>query len=127
MRELELLEDICRGIDPTTGEVFDTPRDPALDRARLAYLTKLRSIAKKRKHHGHSEADIGNPVSNHGKSWSKADNEKLIEEWNSALAPNAAFLAKKFSRSKGAILARLVHLGVYETREEARAADISRR
>ena len=36
MKELELIEAICRGIDPSDGSILDTQRDPDLDEVRTA-------------------------------------------------------------------------------------------
>ena len=49
MLELELIEFIYQGVDPRTGELLNTPRDPVLDKHRAAYLQTLRKFTRKRK------------------------------------------------------------------------------
>jgi len=59
MRELDLLEAICRGVDPCDGTTLNTPRNPILDRARLTYLAKLRSAVRRANKHKTSQEATG--------------------------------------------------------------------
>lgn len=127
MRELELLEAICRGIDPRDGSILDTPRDPDLDKARLSYLEKLKRmkrrvsvVAKAR-----PEMDASKPPM-HGKAWSASHDAELLAKWRAAEAPTAEEIGQYLGRGTEAILARLAHLGEYEDRESARTASSAR-
>lgn len=62
----------------------------------------------------------------HGSAWSNTDDQALQRAWESAEMPSAATLADRFGRSKGAIIARLVHVGLYADRDAARQADQER-
>lgn len=61
-----------------------------------------------------------------GKAWPPDDDNALKERWFSPGAPTAAMLGEAFARSQGAIIARLVHLGVYPDRDSARQANALR-
>lgn len=127
MRELELLEAICRGIDPCDGSVLDTPRDPDLDKARLSYLAKLKRMKKRVSvaANPRPKADSCKPPM-HGKAWSASHDAALLAKWRAAEAPTAEEIGKDLGRGTEAILARLAHLGEYEDRESARSASAAR-
>lgn len=119
MIELDLIEKICRGIDPATGEMLDTPKDPALDKARLAYLAKLRSVARK-------SMTVTTPAvsaRNKWKPWLKSDDDALTAAWKASPSLTVEQLAERFGRSGGAIEARLAHLKLYATRDDVRVAN----
>lgn len=113
MKELKLLEAICRGIDPRDDTVLDTPRDPDLDRARLAYLDKLRRFSKKLES-GQDELGSSYLLSNQGARWLPEDDDKLKEIWKSNLCATIEELMKIFGRTKGAITSRLLRLGIVQ-------------
>jgi len=125
IKELELLEAICRGVDPRDGSLLETPRDPDLDKVRLNYLAKLRRISK-RFNVSPGAALPPSPPSMHGKPWKTADDEALRTAWESDNSATAAFLGERFGRGEVAILARLVHLGLFSDREQARGANRGR-
>ena len=125
MKELELLEAICRGVDPRDGTFLDTPRDPDLDRARLAYLGKLRRFAKR---YAAIPAAAEMPVRPlmHGKAWKPEDDEALKKAWDGDSSATAAVLGERFGRGEGAIIARLVRIGLFSDREKAAEANAAR-
>lgn len=125
MRELELLEAICRGVDPRDGTFLDTPRDPDLDRARLAYLGKLRRFAKRCAAIPAAADAPGRPLM-HGKAWTSEDDAALKKAWEVDGSATAALLGERFGRGEGAIIARLVHLGLFSDREKAAEANAAR-
>lgn len=121
IRELELLEAICRGVDPRDGTFLETPRDPDLDKVRLNYLAKLRRMAKR--FSSTSGAQAASRPAMHGKAWASADDEALRSAWTTESSATAAMLGERFGRGEGAILARLVNLGLFEDRERASEAN----
>lgn len=125
IKELELLEAICRGVDPRDGTFLETPRDPDLDKVRLSYLAKLRRIAKRFNSSSAVSAPTLRPAM-HGKAWATADDEALKNAWTAEGSATAAALGERFGRGEGAILARLVHLGLFIDREKAHEANAAR-
>lgn len=65
-------------------------------------------------------------ASRFGEPWRRDEDRQLAERWNAADQPGAQALARHFGRSEGAILARLVRIGLYTDRDAARAADRQR-
>lgn len=61
-----------------------------------------------------------------GEPWRRDEDRQLAERWNGEGRPTARALAEQFGRSEGAILARLVRLGLYADRDAARDADRQR-
>lgn len=125
IKELELLEAICRGVDPRDGTFLETPRDPDLDKVRLTYLAKLRRMAKRFNSSSDVSATASRPAM-HGKAWATADDAALKNAWTAEGSATAAVLGERFGRGEGAILARLVHLGLFEDRERAHEANAAR-
>lgn len=125
MKELELLETICRGVDPRDCTYLDTPRNPDLDKARLAYLAKLRRFAKHCAAAPEVAVTTGRPPM-HGKAWTAENDKALQSAWGADDATTAAVLGERFGRGEGAILARLVHLGLFSDRDQARKANARR-
>lgn len=125
IKELELLEAICRGVDPRDGTFLETPRDPDLDKVRLNYLAKLRRMVKRFNSSSGVSSSTSRPAM-HGKPWTTGDDEALSTAWESDNFATAAFLGERFGRGEGAILARLVHLGLFRDRELAREANSGR-
>lgn len=108
----EIIEALANGIDPITGEVFPKNHsfnDPDIIRALFVATEELKK-AEKRGNRRQPE--------NAGKPW----NEELDNELKSM------FLAGKskkeicgyFARTSGAIAARLVRLGLIQSRDEFR-------
>lgn len=130
LEELRLFEIIARGIDPSTGKRLNTPKHPAVDKARRTYLARLSRLEKELKEEAAPctptkppsisvrRAKDGLPAMP-GHSWSQENDEKLSALWFSPNAPSAEILAGVFWRSTGAILARLVHQGRFPDLESA--------
>ncbi|MFC3624818.1 hypothetical protein ACFOKJ_01475 [Vogesella amnigena] len=110
MTEFELIDAICHGVNPVTGEVLDTPRDPALDRARLHYLDELMRVQ------GRRMSGARPPM--HGKAWGAEDDSRLRALWGEGR--DADTIAAELGRGMGAIIARLVHIGACQDRDLAR-------
>lgn len=124
-QELDVMAIICKGIDPRDGTFFDTPRDPILDKARLNYLSALKKAARRS---GISQTISTEEVKeqpNQGQPWVGADDNSLKEMW--ATGSSASVAGRVLGRGEGAIFARLVFLGIFETRSDARRANESRR
>ena len=119
MNELELLEAICKGIDPRTGEILDTPHNPDLDKKRLDYLDALRQALKP------ITSDANSPI-NQGKPWTQKDDIRLKSMWLSTQQNTAKNISDQFMRSEGAIIARLVKIGLYTDRDAAIEANKKR-
>ncbi|WP_310642859.1 hypothetical protein [Limnohabitans sp.] len=132
MLEHELMEQIYQGIDPRTGELLSSPRDPMLDKRRAAYLQILRRLARSVKEPKLQKA-YANPLVggvtgevatekpiNQGARWTEADDQLLRDVWHGLESPTLKQVAEKFARNEGGISARLVKLGVYDDRETVR-------
>jgi hypothetical protein len=128
MLELELMELIYKGVDPRTGELLNTLRDPVLDKRRAVYLQTLRRAARLLKPprsagsvmvQAESQLDADKPA-NHGAPWSHQEEARLRELWSSATLPTLDQLAQAFGRGEAGISSRLVKLGIFPNREAAR-------
>jgi len=121
MLELELIEFIYQGVDPRTGELLNTPRDPVLDKHRAAYLQTLRKFTRKRKPAAFEGAkDPKLAPQNQGARWSIEADDRLRTLWCSDERPTIEELAVTFERSEGGICSRLVKLGIFPDLESAR-------
>lgn len=132
MLEHQLMELIYQGVDPRTGELLNSPRDPMLDKRRAAYLQILRRLARpvkvSRPTKAHASqlnddsADKGatKKPANQGARWTEVDDRLLHEVWHSSEAPALKQVAEKFARNEGGISARLVKLGIVLDREAVR-------
>ena len=118
--ELEVVQMLCDGIDPRTGELLTTPRNLRADEARLRYLKALQALAKR------SPGEHSGAPSHFGARWLPEDDARLQERWSEPAAPSAEVLSIDFGRTPGSIVARLVHLGVYPDRDAARIANEKR-
>ncbi|MCC7006377.1 MAG: hypothetical protein IT497_07015 [Ottowia sp.] len=119
--ELALVDLLCRGIHPETGEVLNTQRDPKLDQARLNYLKALQLIDKRLlRETQEPDQTTPNTVLNQGARWSDELDGELIKLWRADDLPTLDKLAVYFGRTEGAIVARLVRLQIASDREEIR-------
>jgi len=111
-RAKELLKMLADGVNPLTGEVLDyndSCNQGEIVRALNTAVTELdKLIAKKSR----SQPD------NAGKPWTKEEEDQLVKEYQSGIT--AIEIAKIHNRSKGAIAARLVRLGLITDRYAAR-------
>ncbi len=103
-----ILSVLADGVDPTTGEVLseqDSCNQPSVIRALHLAVKIMEKEA--------SKATRIQPE-NACKPWSPEEDELLATEYRSGIS--GAELAKSHKRSKGAISARLVHLGLISDR-----------
>ncbi|NHR06520.1 hypothetical protein HA052_15110, partial [Chromobacterium haemolyticum] len=61
-----------------------------------------------------------------GAVWTVTDDQQLKTLWHSPAQPDSLAIAKQLGRSRGAILARLVRLGLFSDRDAAYQADQAR-
>lgn len=107
--ELEIIEMLCRGVDPRNGELLHTPHAVNVDKARLNLLSELKKLDKRIK--GQSSKPPKDPDHpNKGKLWSKGDDRVLMAKWDNGLTLDA--MAPEFGRTPGALCARLASLSV---------------
>lgn len=100
VRAKELLSALADGIDPFTGELLAQDHvcnQPEMIRALHEVLNMFPPAQKK------------NSLRNAGKPWTEAEEEKLLDEFDSGMTTSA--IAKEHGRSRGAIETRLVSLG----------------
>jgi hypothetical protein len=103
VRAKQLLTALADGIDPFTGELL--PREhicnqPEIIRALHEVLGAIPSAKK------------SSDSPNAGKLWNQAEQDKLIDEFDSGMKVSA--IAKEHGRSRGSIEAKLAHLGLIE-------------
>lgn len=102
-RAKELLSALADGIDPFTGELL--PQNHVCNQPEI-----IRAFHKIL--HTLSPANTKALPRNAGKPWTKAEEEKLLDEFDSGMTTSA--IAKEHGRSRGAIESRLVELGELE-------------
>ena len=101
IRAKEIVRTLADGIDPTTGEILPTEsvyNSPEVIRALFTLLEQVNKETAK------------DPLRNAGKPWTKAEDDKLRDEFLSKL--KISDIAKEHGRSYGAIESRLDHLGL---------------
>lgn len=108
----EIIEALANGVDPITGEVFSKNHsfnDPDIIRALFVATEELKK-AEKRSNRKQPE--------NAGKPW----NEELDNELKSMFLAGKSKkeICDHFARTSGAIAARLVRLGLIQSRDEFR-------
>lgn len=68
MNEQGIMEKLCSGVNPVTGKLLDTPRDPEIDEARVKYFrllgTRVKAIEKAK-----AKAENTAPKNTGGKQW----------------------------------------------------------
>ena len=103
IRAKELLSALADGMDPFTGVLFPPNHicnHPDIIRALHHILSSTRDAKK------------GANTPNAGKSWPQAEQDKLVDEFYSGMKLSA--IAREHGRSRGAIEAKLAHLGLIE-------------
>ena len=111
-RAKELLSMLADGVNPLTGEILpddDSCNQAEIVRALNAAVIELDKLVARRARPQPDKA---------GKPWSKEEEAQLIEEYQEGITANE--IAKLHSRSKGAIAARLVRLGMITDRYAAK-------
>lgn len=102
-RAKQLLSTLADGVDPFTGELLPPDHvcnQPDIIRA-LHQLLDLAQVEKRNNH-----------VPNAGKPWSEEEDQKLVEAFHAGSKLSA--IAGQHGRTRGAIKARLAHLGLLE-------------
>ena len=100
IRAREIIRSLAEGVDPTTGEVLPTEsvfNSPDVIRALYTIWEATASPST-------------DPLRNAGKPWTKAEDDKLRDEFSEKL--KISDIAKEHGRTYGAIESRLDHLGL---------------
>ena len=100
IRAREIIRSLAEGVDPTTGEVLPTEsvfNSPDVIRALYTIWEATASPST-------------DPLRNAGKPWTKAEDDKLRDEFSEKL--KISDIAKEHGRSYRAIESRLDHLGL---------------
>ena len=100
IRAREIIRSLAEGVDPTTGEVLPTEsvfNSPDVIRALYTIWEATASPST-------------DPLRNAGKPWTKAEDDKLRDEFSEKL--KIFDIAKEHGRSYRAIESRLDHLGL---------------
>ncbi len=119
---------LCNGINPETGEILNTPRNPKVDQARLNYLQALQDLNRKMIKEEKSPSDKAKVMpSNQGAKWTGELDSHLFSRWNAEDQPTVELLAEYFGRTNESIIARLAKLGVATDREEIRVQNRMRK
>jgi len=107
----ELLEMLADGVNPVTGEVLsadDSCNQPEVIRALHLAVAQLEKAAQKAKY----------LPANAGKPWTAEDEENLCRMFNKGCSKKE--ICGFFKRTEGAIAARLVQLGLIQSRDDFR-------
>ena len=101
-RAKEIISALAEGVDPTTGEVL--PDDSVCNKSEVvrALYTVLSSLDAKKPKRSLPE--------NAGKPWSKDEEDRLKELYNSGLSKND--ISKELGRTTGSISSRLNRVGL---------------
>ena len=121
MQAQEILQLLLNGIDPVTGEIF--PDDhvcnkPDVIRAFHHAVAALGKECIQDQQNDKEKSDkTRNPsTENAGKPWLPEDDAELLKLYKAGTSVTE--IAKQYKRTKGAIRARLVRLGIAENRSE---------
>jgi len=112
LRAKELLATLADGVNPLTGEILaynDSCNQGEIVRALNTAVNELDKLLTKK---SKPQPD------NAGKPWTKEEEERLVDEYRSGITTNE--IAKLHNRSRGAVTARLVRLGLITDRYAAR-------
>jgi hypothetical protein len=106
-RAKEIISTLAEGVDPTTGEIL--PDNSVCNKGEIvrAFYAILNHLDEKK--------PKKNLPANAGKPWPKEDEELLITLYRSGTCKRD--ICKTLQRTESGIAARLVHLGVIETRD----------
>lgn len=128
LAELEVVEMLCKGIDPRTGEILDTPKNPEVDTARLKFFDRLKRLNRKVAPRIPRASKASQPANtefpNRGRKWGEAETQKLHDLWKTGSTLDQ--IAPEFGRTTGALCARLARDKVAEDREAIRAENVRR-
>jgi hypothetical protein len=116
---VQVINRLADGIDPISGQPL--PREnlcnhPYVIRALFAAVNLLQRPGPLER-----PIKVGRPApAKAGSAWTSAEDKQLMAEM--AAGTKLMEIAKAHDRSRGAILARTVRLGLFESRDDARAA-----
>lgn len=122
MREIDIIETLCRGINPVTNQLLDTPRDPEIDKARIQYFNALskrlkvfeKSIPKSAKSVSSPKTsseyelrreEMRKIYPNYGKAWTEGLIQQVATDWESGKTLEG--IAKAEGRTEASIAAVL--------------------
>lgn len=110
---IEVLTKLAEGVDPITGATLPpqaVTRHPYIVEALQEAAFQLGA---------RPTSELERPI-NAGSAWSQTEDQHLATEIGSHMS--LVDIAAKHERSPGAIIARTVRLGLFQTRDEARIA-----
>lgn len=109
-RVKEILSTLAEGVDPTTGEVL--PDNSVCNKGEIvrAFYAVLNHLEEKK--------PKKNMPANAGKPWTKEDEDLLISLYHSGTPKRD--ICKTLQRTESGVAARLVHLGIIESRDTFR-------
>ena len=110
-RAKEILATLAEGVDPTTGEVL--PDNSVCNKSEVirALYTVLHCLEEKK--------PKKNIPENAGKPWTKENEDLLVKLYHSGATKRD--ICKTLQRTESGVAARLVHLGIIESRDSFRA------
>ena len=109
---IKIVEALAKGVDPTTGELFEESspyNHPSVIRALFLALKALEQV----KDRGRRDRGLPDKA---GTPWSAEEDQRLLEAFDQGIDVNE--LAERHCRTRGAIAARLVRLGRITERSE---------
>ena len=110
IRSKEIISALAEGVDPTTGEIM--PEDSVCNKGEIvrALYTVLNCLDEKK--------SKKNLPANTGKPWTKEDEGLLVQLYQSGVAKKD--ICKTLQRTTTGIAARLVRLGIIDSRDTFR-------
>ena len=127
LTETMIVESLCNGVNPITGEPLNTPRSPEIDALRLKFFTALQKLDKKSKPERESRRNPNaRRYQNSGLPWNPELDAALIKRWNSDDRPTLQIIAEEVQRSPLSLSFRLVHLGIATDRDGIAGLDAQR-
>lgn len=124
MNEQGIMEKLCSGVNPVTGKLLDTPRDPEIDEARVKYFrllgTRVKAIEKAKakaentapKNTGGIQSALQISYPSHGRPWTPALTEELKRQWSEGATIDR--IAGEMGRTPGAVAAQIGKVLVIE-------------
>lgn len=128
-RELEIVGKIVIGCDPVDGgQALQTPRDYALDKARIIYFEQLKRVCQQGDGKQLPRKSCGSyqPNRHAGATWTAAEDARLLALWVAPEKLTCQEIGECMGRTEGAIIARLVHQGRFPSRNAVREANQQR-
>ena len=103
----EIVSALAEGVDPTTGEVL--PENSVCNKGEIvrAFYAILNHLDEKQ--------PKKNSPANAGKPWAKEDEDLLVSLYHAGTSKRD--ICKTLQRTESGVAARLVHLGIIESRD----------